>query len=385
MSDGHAPLAGVRVLDLTDRLGWYTGRLLALLGAEVLRIEDPNKPQGPPLPPAVVVNGRTVSFHEEFAHSGKVTSMLDLASEEGASGLVELVESTDVLLSGLDGRAPGGWADINPRLVHIVITAFGWAHTPHDDAIDDLLILAAGGLLHLGGYPDSGPIVPYGGQSYIAAGIYAASAAMFGLIQVERDGSGYWADVSAQETMAQALEDSLPGYVLTGKIRPPEGAEGKEAGTGTYACADGYVSMVAGRLGTARAWASLVDWLTSECVEATELLDDKWSDFAYRQTTEANARFRQIFEAFASTRSKETLYLDAQSRMIALSPVSDVSDLLANAQLRHRGFFSKYDHPTLHRVVTAPGPPFRFAGVELPVLGPAVEIGTPAFSDRGSA
>jgi benzylsuccinate CoA-transferase BbsE subunit len=258
----------------------------------------------------------------------------------------------------------------------VAVSPFGWGRSPSWEPVDDLIVLGAGGLLQLGGYPDIGPIAPYGGQSHLAAGIFAAVAAMVGLIEREQTGVGSSADVSAQEAVAQALEDSLPAYVLTGEIREPQGEDAREAGTGVYACNDGFVSMVAGRLGTAKAWAAMVAWLNESGLAASELLEPQWAQFAFRQTAEASERFRQIFELFASTRTKEFLYLEAQRRGIALSPVSNVDDLLANEQLRSRSFFHTYFHPGLGIELVSPGPPYRFSDLATIDLGPASEAGS---------
>ncbi|MGH8913432.1 MAG: CoA transferase [Acidimicrobiia bacterium] len=362
MSDAHpAPLQGVRVVDITDEFGGYAGRLLAGLGADVIRVHDQRRVRVPPLPPLIEVGDDVTSLFDEFVHGGKRSIALDTALATGIEMLERLVQSADVVLSAADGRAPGGWSEVNPGVVHVVITPFGWDRSPEWSPVDDLIVLGAGGLLHLGGYPDTGPVGPFGGQSQIAAGIFAAVAVMVGLIEKEATGEGSSADVSAQEAIAQALEDSLPTFVLTGEIREPQGEEAREAGTGVYACRDGYVSMVAGRLGTARAWAALVDWMNEGETAAGELREPQWAEFSFRQTTEASDRFRQIFETFASTRRKEQLYIDAQQRGIALSPVSDTSDLLQNEQLEAREFFTHFRHPGLGLDLIAPRTPFRMS------------------------
>ena len=148
-------------------------------------------------------------------------------------------------------------------------------------------------------------------------------------------------DVSAQEAIAAAMEDAIPQFDLTGRVRRRAGDVPREAGTGIYACADGYVSMVAGRLGTARAWKALTAWLVRSPASRApaSCCEERWQSFPYRQRPESIERFREIFEWFTRPRAKDALYLEAQRRSIALAPVNEVADVVADPQLEARRFF----------------------------------------------
>lgn len=355
------PLSDVRVIDVTDEYGAYGGRLLAGLGASVLRIGRASTEPSPPLSPIYRRGEDELSLFDEWVNAGTTPIDLDIDSDEGRTAFSQLVESADVLLDSSNGMEPGAWDDLNPRLIHVVASPFGWGRSPDMNPVDDLIVMGAGGLLHLGGYPDTGPVGAFGQQSAIASGIFAAVAAIVGLIEREKTGKGSAADVSAQEAVAQALEDSFPAFALTGEVRGPQGEDAREAGTGIYACQDGYVSMVAGRLGTARAWSSLVEWICADNPAGAELLGDEWSEFSFRQSREGNDRFRRIFEEFASKHPKAWLYREGQSRGIAVSPVSTIDDLLTDEQLAERGFLVDARFPNLDSTVTVPGPPYRFS------------------------
>jgi benzylsuccinate CoA-transferase BbsE subunit len=215
-------------------------------------------------------------------------------------------------------------------------------------------------------------VAAYGGQSGYAASLFAAVAASIALLERERTGRGGWIDVSAQACVAQALEDAVATFDLTGAVRRRLGGEPREAGTGIYACADGYVSMVAGRLGTARAWRSLVAWLVEEGTPgAEELQAPEWSDHPFRQTEEATARFGRVFARFAGARTREQLYHEAQARGIALSPVNDIAAVLADPQLASRDFFTTVDDPVLTGPATYPGPPYRLSATPARAARPA--------------
>ncbi|WP_162606619.1 CaiB/BaiF CoA transferase family protein [Jiangella asiatica] len=382
------PLDGVRVLDLADPLGAYGCRLLADLGADVIRIEPVTGRGSLDRAPFWLVPGSPpVSLFERFVNAGKKSVTLDLTAPEAEPLLRELLVSADVVVESPGPvLAAAGWPpewlqEVNPGLIHVRVSPYGADGGDRSSGAtapvppDDLVLLGAGGLLHMGGYPDIGPVAVYGEQSSYMASIFAAVAAIVGLVGRHRTRVAVTADVSAQECVAQALEESVMRYALTGEVRAPQGDVAKEAGSGVYRCGDGYVSVVAGRLGTAAAWASLVRWITEADPDATMLTEEQWSRFEYRQRPDAIETFRVIFERFAATRSRQELYRGAQERGIALSPVNDLAAVLEDAQLASRDFFVDVDDPEVGRTLTYPGPPYRLSGTPLPGPRPAPRRG----------
>jgi benzylsuccinate CoA-transferase BbsE subunit len=378
-----SPLADIRVIDLADELAAYASRLLGDLGAEVIRIEPPGGSSVRHTAPIVSARGRRViSAFDRFVNSGKRSVTLDLSAPEAVLILERLLASADLVI---ESSAPvleehGFDSDrlraLNPGLCRVIVTPFGLGRSPSWSPVNDLMVLGAGGLLHLGGYPDVGPVAAYGGQSRFAASIFAAAAAMTAVLQRDIGGHGVTMDVSAQECVAQALEDSAATYALTGRVRERQGEQPREAGTGIYQCRDGYVSMVAGRLGTARAWVALVNWLNEEnSPGAAELLEEHWRDFSFRQKPEAIAAFTRIFQAFTAERDKRDLYREAQARMIALSPVSTVDDLFENEQLRFREFFVDVEDDEFDRMLRYPSGPYRLSSTPPSTPRPAPALG----------
>lgn len=366
---GSAALSGIRVIDLTDELAAYASRLLVDLGAEVLRVEPPSGSSTRRSGPIVAREELPgVSMFDRWVNAGKRSVTLDADEPEGRALLERLLADAHLVIESpapaleAAGITPARLREINPGLSRIIVTPFGLGETRPWTPADDLLVMAEGGLLHLGGYPDAGPVAAYGGQSRFAASIFAAVAAITAVLQQELTGEGGIYDVSAQECVAQALEDSAATYSLTGRVREAQGDRPREAGTGVYACRDGFVSMVAGRLGTAKAWVALVDWLNEAGDPgAEELRSERWGRFEFRQSDEGVETFTRIFEAFARDRDKQDLYRDAQSRKIALSPVSTVVDLLSDAQLASRGFFVELDDAELDRRLVYPRAPYRLS------------------------
>jgi len=381
LKEPSQPLSDVRVIDLTDEFGAYAGKLLADFGADVVRVcadgEDPIATIAPLVP---TVHGEVSTF-ERFVNTGKRIWDWRPETPGDLDRFADLVRSADVVIESSTLQLERYWstaevAALAAHAVRVVITPFGLADDPVGNggdgstgaepagpAVDDLLVMAEGGLLHLGGYEDLGPVVAYGGQSRFAASIFGATAAIVGLMARDAEGGrGAVYDVSAQECIAQALEDSAATYSLTGQVRDRLGERPREAGTGVFPAADGYVSMVAGRLGTAKAWTALVQWLADEGAPGVAILQrPEWGEFSFRQSPAAIDEFTRIFTEFSTARTKAELYEHAQARLIALSPVSTVTDLMSNPQLRHRDFFVTVDDPALGRPIGYPRPPFKMS------------------------
>jgi benzylsuccinate CoA-transferase BbsE subunit len=363
---GAGFLGGVRVVDFTDAPGRYAARLLADLGAEVIRVVPPADGQVGP-PPYAKVSQRCVSLFDRFVAVNTHVIVLDTTAAPSRQVLERLLTVSDLIIDTPDeqGTTRHGYgaeelAALAPRLNRLSIRAFGSDGPTSSIASDDLTVLAASGLLSLGGYHDTEPIAVAGLQSYVGRSIYGVVGALLVLLQGREDGVGRHVEVAGQEVMAGALEDTVAEYDLHGRLRGRLGGVPRGAGTGTFRCADGYVAMVAGRLGTARGWAALVRWLVEDGVPGSEVMaQPEWSEYSYRATPSSTEFFTGVFERFAATRTKEELYREGQLRKIAIAPVNSPSDTLADAQLAAREFFHDVADPELDRTLTSPGRPYR--------------------------
>jgi benzylsuccinate CoA-transferase BbsE subunit len=353
--DPDGLLRGVKVLEISGELTGYAGKLLADLGAEVVVADlAPATTDAPRFDPRAF-----------FLDHAKTRVQIGSDREE----LRRLIGEADVVLqsSGADAPSapeldPSAVRASNPAVVHALLTPFGLSGPKAAAPSTDLVRLAAGGLLALGGYPDTEPVAAYGGQSTVATGIYGAVAVLLALIAREGTGEGDTVEVSAQEVVTQALETALAEYELLGKVRRRLGDMPREAGTGIFPCADGYVSMVAGRLGTAAAWKRLIEWIDeSGTPGAATLAEPGWETLEHRQRPESIAEFARIFGLFTADRGKQELYREGQRRSIAIAPVNDVADLFEDAQLEARGFFVTTTDPETGTTVKLPSPPFRFS------------------------
>lgn len=334
-------LAGLRVLELGDDSGAYAARLYAGLGARVVRARLPENliPHGWNVDPDPIVQG--------YLHRGKLEVMLPAEPSARIDALATLIADADLTIeSGSPdaltdfGLAPGHPAREHRELVRARISPWGVEGMRAHDPASDLVCSAAGGFLALGGWPDRAPTRAFGDQSLRMASLYAAVGSLLALRARRDSGAGQEVRVTVQESVATALENALQFYDLEGVVRRRVGAGYQEAGTGVYACADGFAYVMVGRLSTAKGWTNLLDWMDEAGIaDARRLREPGWTDHEYRKSAEAQAEFRRIFESFAAERTKADLYVEAQRRNIAVCPVNSPDDLIASEHLAARDFF----------------------------------------------
>jgi hypothetical protein len=148
-----APLSGYRALDLTDRLGWLCGKVLAELGADVVKVEPPG---GDP--------GRSDRFTWLAFNAGKRSMVLDVGAAAGREQLLRMAARSDFVIMTFTpaelARLRLRYADLtplNPRLIVTSITPYGLDAPDAEAPASDLEIMAAGGPVSLAGDPDRDP------------------------------------------------------------------------------------------------------------------------------------------------------------------------------------------------------------------------------------
>lgn len=345
-------LAGTRVLDLSGLEGMYGARLLADLGADVVRIVGDSDSDAMPWNEVGSVDASFVTF----VNLNKRSVKLDVRDAAERAALQELINASDLVLCD---ELPEGLSV--PDDVAIVSTStFG--HVGHGDELvgSDLIGLAAGGLLSLGGYPETSPVAVFGNQAYLCGGIMTGVAAVLALLGADDEGTAPRADVSVQATLVGALEDATAEYDLCGTVRQRAGDQPREAGTGIFRSSDGFIAIVAGKLGTAPAWLSLVEWLVEAGVEgANELARPEWTTLEKRRDVHSLETFMTIFESYTTTKTSEWLYREGQKRSIAIAPVNTMREVLADPQLNFRDFFRTIYSEEFDQTLTVPGKPYR--------------------------
>jgi crotonobetainyl-CoA:carnitine CoA-transferase CaiB-like acyl-CoA transferase len=239
------PLSGVRILDLTRLLpGGVCTMLLADLGADVVKIEDPNGGDYARwLPPAI--DGQSVYFR--MNNRNKRGMILDLKRAEGQAILRKLVETADALVEGFRpevmARLNCDYAAlkaVNPRLVYCSISGWG-ADGPYADRSGHDL-----NYLSIAGFPGAmeTPSVPGGEVADIGGAYIAVAGILAGLFGAARTGEGCYVDVSLFESSLPFVLYPWVETLMTG-IKPPGGLTGGAACYNIYKTRDGEAVSLA--------------------------------------------------------------------------------------------------------------------------------------------
>lgn len=355
-------LDGLRVLDLTDQKGALCGRLLADMGADVIKIEppagDPARRIGPFFGDEPHLD-RSLFFW--FYNLNKRSVTLDYRRAPGRELLLRLASSADLIIESfkpgtLDGLG-AGWEELhrlNPALILGSITPFGQFGPYRDYAADDTVATALGGMLYTCGYPGEPPVRPLGLQAYHCASYYAAIGIIGALFARERDGIGQQIDVSIQEANASGIEHIAGNFFGGGVIPRRYGSMHWARGFRVAKCRDGWVMHC-----LACDWTTLVEWVKADG-KAQDLIDPKWGDRPYQR-----ANVEHVFDVlddWVKDYEAEELLTKAQSLRLPYGVVQWPDKLLEDEQLAARGYFVDVEHPELQRTFRYPGAPYLFNG-----------------------
>ena len=388
-------LEGVRVIDLTDPRGFLAGKILADMGADVIKLEppggDPARCRGPFLG-GVADPERSLLWLALNTSKRGIT--LDLAAERGRELYRALIETADVVLESF---APGELAarglgyetlrEAHPQLVHCAITPFGQTGPYAGYRGHDLVAVAMGGNAALTGDPDRPPVRCSMPTAYYHAAPEAALGITFALLAREETGRGQFVDVSLQECQLQTLL-SAPGQ----HARDPRAQRRTGARTGRtreiWAAKDGYVTFGL-RGGPARIpnLIATVEYMAASGVSPAWLCEYDWSSFNHNTVSDEEIeRLEAAFGAFFRTRTMRELYEEALERRILLAPCNDVRELAEHPQLRDREFFVTLEYPELGAAIEHPGFFARSSNDGIRLRGRAPQIGehnSEIFEARG--
>lgn len=329
------PLAGVRVLDLTNVLaGPYCCYQLALMGADVIKVE---RPGGGDLARVLGADpdrnaaGMGISFLAQNAEKRSVT--LNMKSERGKVLLKQLVQTADVLVEnfrpGVMDRLGLGYQALkaeNPNLIYCAISGFGQDGPRKDDPAYDQIVQGISGVMSITGSADTAPYrVGYPAADTIG-GMTAAFAVAAALNANPR---GAFLDVAMSEAVISTMGWVVSNF-LVGDVQP--GAHGNEnttsAPSGTFATADSPINIAANR---DEQWQALARHLGR-----ADLLDH--SDYASRETRKQNRHvLRAELETVLRTRPADVWVQELNALGVPTGPVLSVPDALADEQLSGRG------------------------------------------------
>jgi len=330
-------LSDVLIIDATDRLGWLAGRVLADLGADVIKIETPGSDRGRADWRAFNVNKRTLE--------------LDLQASADRARFEDLLRAADICLltpslssAHLD---PHALRENYPRLVVVAIRPFGGVGPRSAWKASDIELMAAGGAMALAGEPDGIPVRVSEPQSYGWAGAQAAIGALVALSHRDVTGRGDLVDVSAQASVVTALSHA-PAFVDLLGLEPTRAGAfmtGRSIKGARYRvfwpCRDGYINFIFyGGVAGRRTNEQLVAWMRERGAELGALAAIDWKvwDPTKADQSEVDAIEAPVAKFFARLSKREFLTEGHRREMLGY-PVSTVADIASDPQLEARGFF----------------------------------------------
>jgi crotonobetainyl-CoA:carnitine CoA-transferase CaiB-like acyl-CoA transferase len=394
-NNSHAPLAGIRVLDLATEHAELTGRLLADLGAQVIKAEPHGGAASRRMPP-FDEQQPSKSLYWAYVGAGKTSIVLDITSVEGRRRFLELVAGADVLIESF---RPGfleslkydyaTLAENNARLIQLCVSPYG-QHGPKSLwPATDLTIEAAGGRIALQGDSDRPPLPVGYPQAAFQAGAQGAADILIALNERAISGCGQLLDLSMQEVMFWTLMGAQGAPVCVASDPPGSGDDRSTAQSGLaglvpgfLACADGIVAV--GLAAISPGVKGMLKLVIEEAAETQQLHSDllavdwdRWVELL-KDGTISQSLFLQALELlqkFVKARSKADLTRWAQLKDVRLGPCFDARDLLSDEHFAAREFFCEIDG------LIQPGRWAQLSRTPLSLASSAPELGAGPWPD----
>jgi CoA:oxalate CoA-transferase len=375
-------LSGIKVVELGGFIAApYCTKLMADLGAEVIKVEEPGKGDPSrsygPFPDDDPHPERSLLF--AYMNTNKLGITLDVKSTLGRRLFKELLRDADVLVEsnppkmmeelGLDYESLSA---INPRLIVTSITPFGQTGPYRDYKATDLVSFHMGGI----GYTTPGdvddpdnfpPLRAPGHQADAMAGTAGASATMCAVIGRKLTGHGEHVDVSEQEPMVFVQSSAIVSHITKGEIHSRIAGVGRSiAPRKPIRAKDGYFT---GRFSDDHFWQSLKDVMGHPAEMDSEMFKDRQS------RSDNEDAVNTLIGEWAKNYTREELYqkFQVENHVPALA-VNSVEDMLTHRHYVERGTFVEMEHPQVGKF-KAPGPPHRFSETPWRIASPAPTLG----------
>jgi formyl-CoA transferase len=345
-SDGPGPLAGVRLVELGMLLaGPFTGRLLGDMGAEVIKVEPPRKPDPLREWGKARYKGRSLWWGVQSRNKKCVT--LDLRREKGQQLLLELVKRSDVLIENF---RPGtlekwnlGWerlSEANPKLVVCRISGYGQTGPYSPRAGFASVAEAMGGIRHINGFPGEPPPRMHISLGDSLAGMFAAQGILAALYRRDAlgGGRGQVVDVSLLESCFALLESTVPEYDRLGIVRGPSGTGLKGvAPSNIFSSRDGKWVVIAAN-------ADNVFRRLCEAMGRPELADDeRFSTHLARG--EHQEEIEAVVAEWAGRRDADEIDEILNDAGVICGPIYTIADIFEDEHFRAREMLVEHVDP----------------------------------------
>jgi formyl-CoA transferase len=350
-------LSGIRVVDLTNnQAGPSCGQMLAWLGADVVKVEEPA--QGDPARHTLKDRADADSLFFLSFNANKRSLTLNLKHPSGKEAFRALLKTADVLLEnfgpGVMDRLGFGYPtlrEINPRLVFASIKGFGSWGPYRDYKSYEPIAQAMGGAMSVTGVPDGPPTYMWPSIGDSGTGMHCVIGILAALVQRHATGQGQQVEVSMQDAVVNLIRVSLRDHQRLGKSME---RTGNQLGAGvpgtTYRCAPGGPNDYVFVFVQQQMWHPLLRALGRE-----DLVGDaryETPPARWERRDEVNA----LVEAWTSTRSKHEVMRILAGAGVPCGACLDTGEVLADPHLQARDMIVPLEHPVRGGYVTVGNP-----------------------------
>ncbi|MCC2610445.1 CaiB/BaiF CoA transferase family protein [Neorhizobium petrolearium] len=335
------PLSGIRVIELARILaGPWAGQVLADMGADVIKVENPDggddtRAWGPPFVEGK--NGENLSAaYYHSTNRGKRSITVDFKTEEGQEIVRRLVATADVLIENfkLGGLMKYGLdyeslRKINPKLIYCSITGFGQNGPYASLAGYDYIVQGMSGFMSITGEPDGEPMKAGVAIADIFTGVYAVTAIQAALIHAIRTGEGQHIDMALLDVQAGVLANQNMNYLISGKAPVRLGnAHPNISPYEVVPTEDGHLILAVGNDGQFRRFCRLLG--------IEQVAEDE--RFATNKARVANrGEVRRLVVAETMKWKKAHLLAACGENAIPAGPINSIAEMFDDPQVKARG------------------------------------------------
>lgn len=372
------PLAGKRVLDMSTVIAApYAAALLGDAGAEVIKIENPNAPDG--LRSWATNKATGIEPYYAVVGRNKLPVTLNLKAEAGKQIFIDLVKKSDVLIENMRlgvmdrlGLSHEDLMKINPGLIIAKVSGYGMTGPNAEQPGFGTLAEAYSGFTYLNGSTESGPTSPPHALADLTAGVHLAFATSLALIAQQRgEKGGQVIDISLYEPLLGYLGGEFLNYKLTGENPEPIGNELRAASPrNNYRTKDD--KWIALSCSSQKPWESLAIAMGRE-----ELINDpRFLTNNERIQPASREALNGIIQEWFDTITEEEALVICRREALTAGPIMAMKDIDKDDHVNERESFITMEDPATGIELKMPNVPYRLTGQPAKVRFPGLPHGS---------
>ena len=361
-------LEGIKILDLSRLLPFnYCTLMLADLGAEVLKIEEPKIGDYMRWLPPKLKKENAIFL---MANRNKKSMTLNLREEKAKEILRQLVKEYDVLFESFRpgvmkklGVSYENLKEVNPRLIFCSSTGYGQDGPYSNRPGHDMNYIGVAGILEATGRHTGAPVIPGIPVADMSVGIFSAFSILAAIISRQNSGKGQYLDISMTDCMVSYNMVNIASYIAS---QQPQGTEilgiaGETPCYNVFKTKDGkFISL--GNIED-KFWINLLKLIGREDL----------AEYQFATGEKQEKAMDELKQVFLTRTRREWLDL-LEGKDTCYAPVNDIEDLMADPHVKHREMLLKMEHPVEGKIVTV-GFPFKFSETPAKIRTPSPALG----------